>query len=38
MRKPFITALKDSNTIESELPRSASGGGFGVPSFKGKNN
>mgnify|MGYP001588685957 CR=1 FL=1 len=36
MRKSFIAALRDDPAAAaSDLPRSASGGGFGVPSFKG---
>lgn len=37
MRKSFISSLKDPNQSENgELPRSATGGGFGIPTFKGK--
>ncbi|KAI5475319.1 hypothetical protein MNV49_001623 [Pseudohyphozyma bogoriensis] len=34
MRKSFVTSARDSTLNHADLPRSASGGGFGIPTFK----
>lgn len=38
MRKSFINSLKEPGGTDQDIPRSASGGGFGVPIFKGGEN